>query len=47
MKTTFSYFPGIFENPAPAQYYFKKPNSEILWNTNFIRRMRRKIIVDY
>ena len=24
MKTTFSYFPGMFENPAPAKYYFQK-----------------------
>ena len=23
MKTTFSYFPGMFENPAPAKYYLK------------------------
>ena len=26
MKPTFSYFPGMFENPAPAKYYFKKQN---------------------
>ena len=26
MKTTFSYFPGMYENPAPAKYYFKKQN---------------------
>ena len=24
MKTTFSYFPGMFENPAAAKYYLKK-----------------------
>ena len=24
MKTLFSYFPGMFENPAPAKYYLKK-----------------------
>jgi len=24
MKTTFSYFPGMFENSAPAKYYLKK-----------------------
>ena len=24
MKTTFSYFSVMFENPAPAKYYFKK-----------------------
>ena len=24
MKTTFSYFPGMFKNPAPAKYYFWK-----------------------
>ena len=26
MKKTFSYFPGMFENPAPVKYYFKKQN---------------------
>ena len=26
MKTTFLYFPGMFENPASAKYYFKKQN---------------------
>ena len=46
MKTTFSYFPGMFENPAPAKYYFKKTKSKILWNINYIRT-RRKIIYDY
>jgi len=24
MKTPFSYFPGMFENPVPAKYYLKK-----------------------
>ena len=24
MKTTFSYFPGMFENPDPKKYYFFK-----------------------
>ena len=24
MKTTFSYFPGMFENPAPAKYEKEK-----------------------
>ena len=28
MKTTFSYFPGMFENPAQAKYYFKKQNQK-------------------
>jgi len=28
MKTTFSYFPGMFENPAPAKYYLKKQNQK-------------------
>ena len=28
MKTTFSYFPGMYENPAPAKYYFKKNNQK-------------------
>ena len=26
MKTTFSYFSGMFENPATAKYYLKKQN---------------------
>ena len=46
MKTTFSYFPGMFENPAPAKYHLKKTKSKILSNINYIR-MRRKIIDDY
>ena len=29
-KTTFSYFPGMFENPAPANYYFKKKIKNIM-----------------
>ena len=29
---TFSYFPGMFENPAPAKYYFIKTKSKILWS---------------
>ncbi len=41
MKTTFSYFPGMFENPAPAKYYLKRKYHEIL-----TIRMRRKIIDD-
>jgi len=28
MKTTFSYFPGMFVNPAPAKYYLKKKNQK-------------------
>ena len=28
MKTTSSYFQGMFENPAPAKYYFKKQNQD-------------------
>ena len=27
MKTTLSYFPGMFENPAQAKYYLKKENN--------------------
>ena len=45
MKTTFSYYPGMFENPAPVKYYLIK-KSISLWNINYIR-MRRKIIDDY
>ena len=26
-KTTFSYFPGVFENPAQTKYYLKKTKS--------------------
>ena len=44
MKTTFSCFPVMFKNPAPAKYFLKK--SKILWNINFIR-ISRKIIDDY
>ena len=46
MKTTFSYFPGMLENPVPAKIIFKKNKSKILLNINYIR-MRRKIIDDY
>ena len=46
MKTTFSYFPGMFENPAPEKYYFIKTKSKTFWNINYIR-IRRKIIDDY
>ena len=46
MKTTFSYFPGMYENPAPAKYYLKKTKLKIFWNINYIR-MRWKIIDDY
>ena len=30
MKTTFSYFPGMFENPAPAKIIFKKIDNFLL-----------------
>ena len=30
MKTTFSYFPGMFENPAPTKYYLKKSKNDLL-----------------
>ena len=46
MKTTFSYFPGMFENPAPGKYNFKKQNQKYYKNINYIR-MRRKKIDDY
>ena len=41
MKTKFLYFPGMFENPAPAKYCFKK--SKIIWNIHYYscRRARR------
>ena len=38
MKTTFTYFPGMFENPAPAKYYLKNEIKNIM-------KMRRKIIM--
>ena len=41
MKTTFSYFQEMFENPVPVNYYFLKTISTILWNINLIW-MRRK-----
>ena len=28
MKTTFSHFSGMYENPAPAKYHLKKPNQK-------------------
>ena len=28
MKTTFSNFPGMFENPPPAKHYLKKQNQK-------------------
>jgi len=28
MKTTFSYFPGMFENPTPAKIIFKETNQK-------------------
>ena len=34
MKTTFSLFPGMFENPAPEKYYLTKTKAKILWNTS-------------
>ena len=33
MKTTFSYFPGMFENPAPAKYYWVIFNNFLLIDT--------------
>ena len=36
MKTTFSYFPEMFENKLKAKYYFKKSNQNILWKINYI-----------
>jgi len=30
MKTTFSYFPGMFENPTPAKIIFKKIKNIII-----------------
>ena len=46
MKTTFSYFPGMFEDQAPVKDYFKKSKSELLCNINYIQ-MSQKIIDDY
>ena len=40
MKTTFSYFPGMFENPAPAKY--KKKNQkyyEILTIYEYVEKL--------
>jgi len=44
MKTTFSYFPEIFENPAPAKYYLKKKNLKYY---EILTILYRKIIDDY
>ena len=30
MKTTFSYFPGMFENPAPAKTILKNKIKKIM-----------------
>ena len=30
MKTKVSYFPGMFENPTPAKYYFFKQNQKTM-----------------
>ena len=47
MKTTFSYFPGMFENPTPAKIIFKKKQNQKYYEILTIIRMRRKIIDDY
>ena len=48
MKTTFQFFSGIFENPAPAAKTSCKLNIifKKLWNISYTR-MRRKIIYEY
>ena len=33
-KNDIPYFLGIFENPAPVKYGFKKQNKKIFWNIN-------------
>ena len=38
MKTTFSYFSGMFENPVSAKYYFLK-----VWNINGLHHQASKI----
>ena len=43
MKTTFSYFQGMFENPAPAKIIFKKKLNQKYYEILTIR-MRRKVI---
>ena len=46
MKTTFSHFQGMFENSAPAKYYFIKQNQKY-YEIRTIIRMCRKIIDDH
>ena len=48
MKTTFWYFPGMFENPAPAKYYLKKTKAkyyEILIIYEFVEINRLLLFV--
>ena len=46
IKTTFSYFPGMFENLVSfVKTSCKRKNQKYSWNINFLR-MRRKIIDD-
>ena len=44
MKTTFSYFPGMFKNPAPAKYYLKKQNNEIITLYEFVEKVSMTIV---
>ena len=43
MKTTFSYFPGMFENPAPAKYYLKKLNQKYYEISTIYECVKKKI----
>jgi len=47
MKTTFSYSPGMFENPAPAKYNLKIRNQKYYEILPMYIQMRIKIIADY
>ena len=50
MKTTFSYFPGMFGNPAPAKIIFKKilktyPPKSIILKVDFALKLRKRISI--
>jgi len=47
MKTTFSYFPGMFKNQAPAKIILKKQNQKYYEILTIYECARRKITDDY
>jgi len=58
MKTTFSYFPGMFENPAPVKIIFQKVSIQIRKDATFnsdrkqinskqIIQILQTVVIDY